>query len=341
MSKVQHQLLITLVHGTWGRGFFPQRQRRDRPPFWFEEGSLFLARLSTELGDIPHKVKPLLWSGANSIFERDKTAHALAEHLSTEHAEYPQAVQLAVAHSHGGNIALRALHHLQQRDSSQLGGADAANPLVVTLATPFIEIHQAHFGRRPLYVRVALMVFVLELFGTLFEEVLSKLFPAAADTNIWTVTYLVAGVTVFVLGWWWIARRAPARQNQLDALKNATRLGELTSAQRMFVGHLEQCSRAQVRVRSCFRLSSGLLFPPTASVGTLQTTPPSSCRGEPFQRHQAADVVGQVLQADLGARPHDANRSHDPTAWRVLLRSEHMLDASAYLALGMVHSHLR
>src|SRR3954451_9545709 len=85
----------------------------------------------------------------------------------------------------------------------------------------------------------------------------------------------------------------------------------------------------------------GLLFPPTASVGTLQTTPPSSCRGEPFQRHQAAKVVGQVLQADLGARPHDADRSHDPTAWRVLLCSEHMLDARAYPALGVVHSHLR
>ena len=47
-------------------------------------------------------------------------------------------------------------------------------------------------------------------------------------------------------------------------------------------------------------------------------------RGEPFQRHQAANVVGQVLQADLCARPHDADRSHDPTARRVLLRSEHM-----------------
>ena len=55
---------------------------------------------------------------------------------------------------------------------------------------------------------------------------------------------------------------------------------------------------------------------------------------QPFQRHQAANVVGQVLQADLGARLHDANRSHDPTARRVLLRSEHMLDASAYPALG-------
>ena len=110
-------------------------------------------------------------------------------------------------------------------------------------------------------------------------------------------------------------------------------------------GHLEQCSIltpgwAQVRVGSCFDCLPGFLFPPTASVG-LQTTPPSSCRGEPFQRHQAANVVGQVLQADLGARPHDADRSHDPTARRVLLRSEHMLDASAYPALGVVHSHLR
>jgi hypothetical protein len=47
------------------------------------------------------------------------------------------------------------------------------------------------------------------------------------------------------------------------------------------------------------------------------------------------------LQANLGARLHDANRSHDPTARRVLLRTEHMLDARAYPALGVVHSHLR
>src|SRR5215510_9140374 len=90
-----------------------------------------------------------------------------------------------------------------------------------------------------------------------------------------------------------------------------------------------------------FSFLPGFFFAPTASVGTLQTTPPPSFRDEAFQRHQAANVVGQVLQANLGARPHDADRSHDPTAWRVLLRSEHMLDASAYPALGVVHSHLR
>src|SRR5262245_17316743 len=176
MSEVQHQLLITLVHGTWPRGFFrtffprivrfeqrvrelTRHQRRDPPPFWFEERSPFLARLSSELGDIPHKIKPLLWSGANSIFERDKTAQVLAEHLSAEHAEHPQAIQLVIAHSHGGNIALRALHHLRQRSSaSQECEAHSANPLVVTLATPFVEVHPADFGRRPLLIRGALMV---------------------------------------------------------------------------------------------------------------------------------------------------------------------------------------
>src|SRR6516162_458644 len=127
---MSHQLLITLVHGTWGRGFFLRRKRQNQRPLWFEEGSPFLTRLSTELGDIPHKITPLLWSGANSIFVRDKTAHVLAEYLSAEHIEHPQAAQLVIAHSHGGNIALRALHHLQNRDA-QL--CERANPLVVTL----------------------------------------------------------------------------------------------------------------------------------------------------------------------------------------------------------------
>jgi len=122
-ENARHQFLITLVHGTWGRGFFLKPRRRNRRPLWFEEGSPFLVRPDSKLGDIPHDVTPLLWSGANSIFVRDKAAHVLAEHLSAEHAEQPQATQLVIAHSHGGNIALRALHHLQQHDGSPPCGA--------------------------------------------------------------------------------------------------------------------------------------------------------------------------------------------------------------------------
>src|SRR5262249_40368123 len=106
----------------------------------------------------PHKFTPLLWSGANSVFERDQTAHLLAKHLSAEHSEHPQATQLVIAHSHGGNIALRALHHLQKLDVHQSEGASAPAPFFVTLATPFIEIHQADFGRRPGLIRWAVAV---------------------------------------------------------------------------------------------------------------------------------------------------------------------------------------
>src|SRR5262245_20925565 len=70
-------------------------------------------------------------------------------------------------------------------------------------------------------------------------------------------------------------------------------------------------------------------------VGCCGRAPPSCC-GHPLERDDAAHVVGQILQADLGARPHDADGAHDPAPCRTLLRSEHMLDARADLALGAV-----
>lgn len=241
-EAVRHQLLMTLVHGTWGRGFFPRRQRQGRIPLWFEEGSPFLARLSAELGDMPHKTNPLLWSGANSIFERDKTAQVLAEYLSAEHTEDPQATQLIIAHSHGGNIALRALHHLQKCDAPPLDGDERAKPFIVTLATPFIEIHRANFGRRPLLIRLALMFAMGFLSVTLSLAflifLLYFLFPRLPDAYVMPVFIIWEAVTVSlvgVFGWWWIVGRATTRLNQLEALKDATRLGELASAQRLLV----------------------------------------------------------------------------------------------------------
>jgi hypothetical protein len=242
MSEVRPQLLITLVHGTWGRGFFLRRQRQSRRPLWFEEGSPFLARISSELSDVPHKIWPLLWTGANSIYIRDKTAQALAEHLSAEHAEHPQATQLIIAHSHGGNIALRALHHLQKRDAAQLCGEESANPFIVTLATPFIEVHHADFGRRPLYIRNAVMIainslVVLSVAGLGFISSLSEL-PELYRL----VAAFLSFILIFCCGpfnlWWgrrWIYRRATARQKQVDALRDATQLGELVSAERLLV----------------------------------------------------------------------------------------------------------
>jgi hypothetical protein len=231
--EVQHQLLITLVHGTWGRGFFPKPRRAAQTPFWFAEGSPFVARLHTELGDIPHKVNRLIWSGANSIFERDKVAHVLAEHLSAEHAEHPEATQLVIAHSHGGNITLRALHLLQR--ASVLTGADIANPLLVTLATPFIEIHQVDFGRRSELLVTWLPAFFVGLqFIVLITWAVSFLPTTALPLDALKLV-MVVGAIVTGFDWWVYRRAAPARKKRLDALEDATRLGKLTPSQRLLV----------------------------------------------------------------------------------------------------------
>jgi hypothetical protein len=61
-------------------------------------------------------------------------------------------------------------------------------------------------------------------------------------------------------------------------------------------------------------------------------TPPL-CGGHPLQCHKPADVVGEVLQADFGFRPREADGSYDPATRRGLLSTEHVLDAGPNLAL--------
>jgi len=237
MSEVRPQLLITVVHGTWPRGLFPKiarfkqwvrwlmrRKRLGPPPFWFEEGSPFLARLSTEPRDIPHKIKALPWCGANSIFIRDKIAVELAEDLSAEHAEHPQATQLIIAHSHGGNIALRALHHLKEHSVAQ-----AANPLIVALATPFIEVQHADFGSAPSLVRAAVGLALWTPVWVLTQA----FFPL--NWNEFGKSWLVSGAVMLVffglISWWFSKKADRRRHNHVEALRTATRLGEIVSVQ--------------------------------------------------------------------------------------------------------------
>jgi hypothetical protein len=229
------------VHGTWPDGLFRTLLGRKRRIYWFDNGSSFFTRLSAELGDIPHEIKPLLWTGENSIFVRDNAARGLAEYLSAEHAEHPQATQVIIAHSHGGNIALRAFHHLQIRNGSQ-HGADSTTPFVVTLATPFIEIHEADFGPRPLHIRLALMVvlWILSIILAAGFVFLSFLFllpqlPEAFYPLMYAFVMAVVTAAIVFLGRWWIVWKATTRRNDVSKLKDATRLGGLTLAQRLLV----------------------------------------------------------------------------------------------------------
>jgi len=234
-SVAPHQLFITIVHGTWPDGLFRTLLGRKRRTYWFDNGSSFCTRLSAGLGGIPHKIKSLRWGGENSVYKRDEVALRLAEDLSTQHKEHPQATQLVIAHSHGGNIALRALHHLHKREDAPACGKESANPLVVTLATPFVEIHPADLGSRSFLVRLALvsaLVLPLSIFA-------SPVLNSVADQPYSSTGSLLGALLLCICalvawGWYWIGRGA-ARQQKVELLSDATRLGETPSGRRLCV----------------------------------------------------------------------------------------------------------
>jgi hypothetical protein len=134
-SGVSPDLSIAIVHGTWGRGVFPKLRARlpFQGPLWFERKSQFCMKLAEQLSrrNISARIWAFEWSGANSVIARDRAGAALAAHFRDEAAQSPSSAQVIIGHSHGGNVAIRTLQHL---------GTNHKSILLVTLATPFIEV---------------------------------------------------------------------------------------------------------------------------------------------------------------------------------------------------------
>ena len=86
VTEQEVRICITLVHGTWPRGVLPTPSRLwGGGRCWFESGSRFWKELLEGLRAknlLPtSKIDAFLWSGANSIIERDRVARALAQVL--------------------------------------------------------------------------------------------------------------------------------------------------------------------------------------------------------------------------------------------------------------------
>jgi RsiW-degrading membrane proteinase PrsW (M82 family) len=107
---------------------------------------------------VDNVIQPFLWSGANSVFARDQAAIRLAENLKTSLDQFPDAVPIVIAHSHGGNVALRA--------SSYLGEAARAMR-IITLATPFLRVFPAKTVNPKLHYWLAMSIFII-MFGLVF-----------------------------------------------------------------------------------------------------------------------------------------------------------------------------
>jgi hypothetical protein len=160
--------VVTLVPGTWAG-----------QAAWIRADSL----LSKALTTAGCQVVPFGWSHRNSYLARTRAAVRLAEQIQGQIKQNPGARQWIVAHSHGGNIALHAVRHLQ--DSC----IDAPRVSTVTLATPFIHgRRRARSGWWP--------VFVLAIFGPI---VIGSAWSALAKGPHWG-DWLVFGFGALVAG---------------------------------------------------------------------------------------------------------------------------------------------
>jgi hypothetical protein len=188
--------IITMVHGTWGRGFFflknynSERQSwwhellPDRAPAFFVEGSFFRSALESELRkqNIVATFRLFQWSGANSVLHRACAADDLSSLLASDP---DSASSVVIAHNHGGNVALRAISKL---------GARGARIHLVTLATPFLRVFPTWSGPTLGQV-VPYFLFAIAFGFYLLVPFLVSHLPQGSDSRAWTaVLSLVAAV---------------------------------------------------------------------------------------------------------------------------------------------------
>lgn len=118
--------MVTLVHGTWARN-----------AAWTQEGSPLCAAIKKQ----GYEVARLPWASWNRFTTRRAAAADLRKHLDN-HSDFNHFI---IAHSHGGNVALRALD-----------GDDNLVKGLVCLNTPFLNI----LGRDPEILK-SIVIFTL------------------------------------------------------------------------------------------------------------------------------------------------------------------------------------
>lgn len=205
-------IVVTLVHGTvlfarWPRLFRIgqslsrlRRSRRQESIEWHKQDSTFWRRLSKAVGENCHLTE-FEWSGANSVWgrlcaagaERDFTdgaarppaAGTLRAHIACVNQRFPDARQVLVAHSHGGNVCLAALRDHDTR---------AAVQGLACLSTPFVSVRsRADSVALTSFLQGAgFVVFLVVLFGSIGW--VSQRIPAPWDTWVWGAGFMLASV---------------------------------------------------------------------------------------------------------------------------------------------------
>ncbi len=115
------QYVITLVHGTWSHSSI----WKDSELYRILKDELQPAIIDDEFN---------WWKGPNHHADRIQAGRQLATRLEDHWKVYPKAKHVVVGHSHGGNVALYAVKHLNEKGTPDL------LEKIVCLATPHLHV---------------------------------------------------------------------------------------------------------------------------------------------------------------------------------------------------------
>lgn len=100
--------LYIIIHGTWSS---PRYWLFHKNPRWYQEGHPSFEAFKTTCNA---PIRAHIWSGKNHQDDREKGAQELVRELKQLAPQYNIYI---IGHSHGGNVALLALHYLAQEKS--------------------------------------------------------------------------------------------------------------------------------------------------------------------------------------------------------------------------------
>jgi hypothetical protein len=201
-------VVVTLVHGTWGRN----------SPFTRVDSPLRKYLQENLGGEV--RFLSFEWNGSNTNTARLQAGNELAEFLKRAFKTHAGFAHVVVCHSHGGNVALYSLRDRKVRE--RLDG-------IVSVATPFLastnesekwldnlEMPLLFFSQRlsvTQWFRVGILIVAVFL-GTLALN----LGPSVRGFHLLPMFYLLAVVLV-LFGIPWVRRRFSMAHEQIANLR--------------------------------------------------------------------------------------------------------------------------
>lgn len=172
LTNKKLQLAITLVHGTWAR-------RAE----WTQRGSALTKHLERKIAagwmeEVEITWSTVDWSGLNRMKHRSEGARRLLNHMLEFVGGYPGHAHFIIGHSHGGSVAIEALHDKEVGLGTRLFG-------VVCMNTPFlVALPRSAAQTLPALLGVAFSALAISGFLSLAfvsaEQVLGGILVAAA-----------------------------------------------------------------------------------------------------------------------------------------------------------------